>query len=141
MRRDTGGFRMLASMTDEPTAASSYFTLDFTRVDGRSLEEMQAQAAELWLRYRPDERVMLSSFFRSIMECVTVQRRDKLTHILVEIKPDPTDPLEQIDSDLGTAMARIRALTEDPRTGEGARTLWLRIAEEVRDMRGRVGKP
>lgn len=128
-------------MTDQPSPESGYLTVDFRKADGRTLEEVQAQAAELWVRYRPDERAMLSGFFRSIVESVTLCTQNQVTHVLIQVVSDAADPMEQIDADLGTAMARILALIEDPRTGEGARAMWLSIGEQVREMRGNIGQP
>jgi hypothetical protein len=60
----------------------SYF-LNLETVTDNELEQFQAQALELWLRYRLDERRMLNGFFRTALEVAGDRRHGRITAAVV----------------------------------------------------------
>jgi hypothetical protein len=81
---------------------------------------------------------MLTSFFHSILSATVLRRQGAATGLLVRLAPHPTDPLEAIDNDLGTAIARMLALTDDPRTPPETAALWRQLIESAVSMRGKL---
>lgn len=116
---------------------ASYY-LDLTDMETDPLEQLQAQAAELWLRYRPDQRRMLTGFFRTILELCGSRRHGHATAGVVYLEPDPTDTLEAVEQDLGTAMARMLAMVDDPTTLDQARMRWSGLLEEAKKLREQI---
>lgn len=120
----------------KPIGASYY--LDLQTVTDEDVEQFQAQSAELWLRYRVDQRRMLIGFFRTVMEVAGDRRHGRITAAVVKLEADPTDTLDALEQDLGTAMARILALVNDPQTLHRVSELWSGLLAEVQKLRVQV---
>jgi hypothetical protein len=101
--------------------------------------QLYEQARRLGQRY--DDRPNVSGVFFNIAVAALVVRLrvgDGEGRILNVVSKDPTAPDSHLRDDIGTAMAFIKTLHDDPGTLPGVKAAWAKVLEDLRWERDRV---